>query len=77
MSTPPPFELQPVLDRLTTAYRSGKRSLARIEKKFLETPSRDLEIEVVRSQGVLKGILKAIDLVQERLGDNWLPGLDK
>jgi hypothetical protein len=59
--------------RLEQFYRAQKTALTKREKKYIETPTQELCIELAELRGVLRGIQKSIDCLNERMNDNELP----
>lgn len=68
-------EIEPIKQRLAKFYQANKRSLFLFEKRYLETPTEELRLQCAEIRGVLRGIQKAIFVVNDRMNDNPLPGL--
>lgn len=74
MATPASVELEPIKKKLENVYRANKAKLASIEKRFLDSPpTQELRDELKEQSGVLKGLLKAVAVIEGRMGDQELP----
>lgn len=67
------LELEPIKKRLEVFYRANKSKLTRVENKYLKTPTQDLRDEVMKAQGTLLGIQKAVDVIEGKMADPQLP----
>lgn len=65
-------DLETLSGRLTQNYRVAYRSLLKTEKKNIDTPTPEFTRECDELRGYLRGIKKAIGLVEGRMADNDL-----
>ena len=69
------IEIEQIRVKFHASYRSNKGVLTRLERRFLETPGKDLEREVFEQQGFLRGLLKGLEFLELKANDNRLPGI--
>ena len=71
-------ELEPIKQRYVHfyRYRANKAALAKLEKKFLATPTTDIALELAERRGFLRWLLKIVELFDARQNDQFLPGID-
>lgn len=68
-------ELKRARDRAFSFYRNHKRYLARIEKRCIETPTPELQLECAERRGILRGIQLCWDAIEKINDDTTIPGL--
>lgn len=57
---------------LIRLYQIASRAMLKTEKKNLDAPTKDLELECIELRGYMRGIKKAIDLLEARANDTDL-----
>lgn len=71
------MELEAAKQRLFDVYRSQKGLLARVEKRWCEKPTTEDKEEMIKRRGVLEGIQKALDAIENRMNNSPLPGFER
>jgi hypothetical protein len=62
--------------KLTNIYRAKKREMLRAESENIRVPSPQLVRDADELSGVLKGLLKAIQMIEVRMSGAELPFMD-
>jgi hypothetical protein len=57
---------------LTEAYRSKVKEAQRVERRHMQTPLRETEVEVARLHGVAEGFVRSLAIVEDA-SDMGLP----
>jgi hypothetical protein len=61
---------------LELAYRATLRTKLKAEGIYLRTGMKSTKEAIAEMEGVLKGLKQAIDIVEQIMGDNSLPGME-
>ena len=67
------LDCETVRQRINNVYRRNKQTLARLEKKHLESPTSALSMQISELQGVLLGLKKALTCLELHANDNEFP----